>query len=136
MEALRDIGHHLLNLEVNTILCDGITAEKMPGADEALTDIARRYLRFLHSRISELAEAGVDVSAILPVLANKDARVEFGDWQLRATDLATFEALRRAALCCIAALHRQPLAGWGPHEIILERIRGNAEQIMAVFRAL
>ena len=55
---------------------------------------------------------------------------------MRAADLATFEVLRRAALCCIAALHHQPLPGWGPHEIILERIRGNAEQITAILRAL
>src|SRR4051794_25106733 len=127
MEALGDIVHNLLNLEVNTILCDGITAEKMPRAHQALTDIAHRYYRFLRSRISELERAGVDVSAGLPVLTSNGTRVELADWPVRAADLATFEVLRRAALCCIAALHYQPLPGWGPHEIILERIRGNAE---------
>jgi hypothetical protein len=136
MEALGDIAHNLLNLEVNTILCDGITAEKMPAAHQALTDIAHRYYRFLRNRISELEQAGVDVGASLPVLTSNDTRVEFDDWALRAADLATFEVLRRAALCCIAALHHQPLPGWGPHEIILERIRANAEQITAILRAL
>ncbi len=136
IEALGDIAHNLLNLEVNTILCDGITAEKMPAAHEALTDIARRYHRFLRNRMSELEQVGVDVGAALPVLTSKDTRVEFDDWQVRAADLATFEVLRRAAIFCIAALHHQPLPGWGPHEIILERIRGNAEQITAIYRGL
>ena len=84
---------------------------------------------------SELASP-LAFGAALPVLTSKDTRVEFADWQLRAADLATFEVLRRAALFCIAVLHRQPLPGWGPHEIILERIRGNAEQITAILRAL
>ena len=86
--------------------------------------------------MSELEQLGVDVSAALPVLTSKDTQVELADWQLRAADLATFDVLRRAAVFCIAVLHRQPLPGWGPHEIILERIRGNAEQITAILRAL
>ena len=50
MEALGDIACDLLNLETNTILCngitalcDGITAEKLPATHEALSDIAHRY---------------------------------------------------------------------------------------------
>lgn len=43
MEALGDIARDLLNLETSTILCDGITAEKLPATHEALSDIAHRY---------------------------------------------------------------------------------------------
>jgi hypothetical protein len=103
LQALGDIAHNLLNLEVNTILCDGITAEKMPAAHEALTDIAHRYYRFLRNRIGELEQAGVEVGASLPVLTSNDTRVEFDDWPLRAADLATFEVLRRPVLHCSAA---------------------------------
>jgi hypothetical protein len=134
MEPLGDIARNLLNLEVNTILCDGITAEKMPGVAEALTDIAQRYQRFLRNRISELQLEGVDVRGALPGLTNNGANVGFADWQIRSADLATFEALHRAAQCCITALHHQPLPGWGSNEIILDRIRGNAEQIKAIYR--
>ncbi len=136
IEALGDIARNLLNLEVNTILCDGITAEKMPGPVEALTDIAQRYHRFLRNRIDELRQAGIDVGAMLPGLTDKGASVDFAAWDIHAADLATFEALHRAAQSCIAALHRQPLHGWGPNEIILDRIRGNAEQIKAIYHGL
>ena len=134
IDALGDIARNLLNLEVNTILCDGITAEKMPGAAEALADIAQRYHRFLRNRIDELRQVGIDIVATLPELLANGARIEFEGWQVHACDLATFEALRRAAQCCITALHHTPLHGWGPHEIILDRIRGNAEQLKAIYR--
>ena len=134
IDALGDIARNLLNLEVNTILCDGITAEKMPGAAEALADIAQRYHRFLRNRIDELRQVGIDIVATLPELLANGARIEFEGWQVHACDLATFEALRRAAQCCITALHHTPLHGWGPHEIILDRIRGNAEQLKGIYR--
>jgi hypothetical protein len=134
IDALGDIARNLLNLEVNTILCDGITAEKMPGAAEALTDIAQRYHRFLRNRIDELRQAGIDIGASLPELLNHGARIEFEGWQVQAAELATFEALRRAAQSCISALHHMPLHGWGAHEIIFDRIRGNAEQLKAIYR--
>ena len=134
IDALGDIARNLLNLEVNTILCDGITAEKMPGATEALTDIAQRYHRFLRNRLDELRQAGIDIGATLPELLNHGARIEFEGWQVQAAELATFEALRRAAQSCISALHHMPLHGWGAHEIIFDRIRGNAEQLKAIYR--
>jgi hypothetical protein len=136
MEPLGDIARNLLNLEINTILCDGITAEKMPGVAEALTDIAQRYQRFLRNRMTELQQAGVDVSTSLPAINVNGTRIEFADWRVQAADLATFEALCRAAQCCIAALHGQPLHDWGSKELILDRIRGNAEQIKAIYRGL
>ena len=146
MEALGDIACDLLNLETNTILCDGITAlcdgitaEKLPATHEALTDIARRRHpdRFLRNRMSELEQVGVDVGAALPVLTSKDTRVEFDDWQVRAADLATFEVLRRAAISlhCGAA----PPAGYldgGRTKQSSSGIRGNAEQITAIYRGL
>ncbi|HEY2618193.1 MAG TPA: hypothetical protein VGI78_12700 [Acetobacteraceae bacterium] len=136
MEPLGDIARNLLNLEVNTILCDGITAEKMPGVADALTNIAQRYQRFLRNRMTELQQAGIEISTALPGIIASGARIEFEDWQVQAADLATFEALRRAAQCCIAALHGQPLHDWGSQEIIFDRIRGNAEQIKAIYRGL
>jgi hypothetical protein len=136
MEPLGDIARNLLNLEINTILCDGITAEKMPGVADALTNIAQRYQRFLHNRMSELRQAGIDVGTTLPAITDNGTRTEFEDWDVQAADLATFEALRRAAQCCIAALHQQPLHDWGSQEVILDRIRGNAEQIKAIYRGL
>lgn len=44
---LRDLGQDLTNIEVNTILADGMTGRKMPPYPEALYDIADRYARCL-----------------------------------------------------------------------------------------
>jgi hypothetical protein len=43
---------------------------------------------------------------------------------------------RRAAQCCIAALRNRPIHGWSAHQIILERIGANAEQIREIYRGL
>ena len=42
-DRLKDIGQDLINIEVNTILADGMTGRKMPPYPEALHDIAKRY---------------------------------------------------------------------------------------------
>src|SRR4051794_19050215 len=66
----------------------------------------------------------------IPELTSKDTRVEFDEWQVRTADLATFEALRCEPY---AALRRAPPAA-ARLGTILERIRGNAEQIATIYR--
>ncbi|HEY7581880.1 MAG TPA: hypothetical protein VH855_30140 [Acetobacteraceae bacterium] len=136
MQGLDAIARNLLNLEVNTILCDGISAEKMPDAAHALLDVAQRYHRFLLNRIGDLRQEGIDVRPGLPPLAANGATVDFEAWQPRSANLAVFEALRAAAQCCVAALHRNPPHGWEQRQVIFDRISVNAEQIKAIYRNL
>jgi hypothetical protein len=93
MPAFGDIARNLLNRETNTILCDGITAEKMPSVPEALRDVAQRYHRFLQNRIGELEEAGIDISATLPQLTSSGGAVAFENCHVLNAELATFEIL-------------------------------------------
>lgn len=46
-KRLKDVGQDLTNIEVNTILGDGMTGRKFPPYPEALYDIAKRYALFV-----------------------------------------------------------------------------------------
>ncbi len=75
-DRLKDIGQDLINIEVNTILADGMTGRKMPPYPEALHDIAKRYAQFLCSPV------GLDVADFF----QKAALYEDSDPQTRTTD--------------------------------------------------
>ncbi|MEM7191041.1 MAG: hypothetical protein AAF439_15625 [Pseudomonadota bacterium] len=49
-DRLKDLGQDLINIEVNTILTDGMTGRKMPPYPEALLEIAEAYDRYLRDR--------------------------------------------------------------------------------------
>lgn len=46
-DQIRDIGHDLVNIEINTIEADGILGRKMPSFPHALIDIAQKYGDYL-----------------------------------------------------------------------------------------
>lgn len=62
-DSIRDILDDVFHLETNTIICDEITARRMPPTPHALIDIAQAYVGFLERQ-------RVDVSTIVPVTTN------------------------------------------------------------------
>ena len=70
------IGKDLLSLEINTILCEGISSIKMPPPREVVKEIARDYLLFLKRMTpgtkTALKEAG---SELWKRIEKKDADV-------------------------------------------------------------
>src|SRR5215831_16644747 len=98
MPNLSEIASNLLCLAINTIVADGITAEKMPIAAEALIRVAQDYHRFLRARLRELEDLRA-AGALLPPLGIADSArlVVFYSWEVHSGDWHTFSILRRAA---------------------------------------
>lgn len=135
MPDLREITRNLLCLEVNTIVSDGITAEKMPVAGEALIWIAQQYHRFLCARVRELEDLR-NVSALLPSLGIDDAGrlTAFLDWQVHSGDWPTLTILRRAARALQRAISDAGLQDFmlPEHATIIDRIVSNCDQLKGI----
>jgi hypothetical protein len=139
MPALEEIAHNLLCLEINTIVADGITAEKMPIAGEALIRIAQDYHRFLCARLRELEDLRAG-GALLPPLGLADAArlVAFYSWQVHSGDWQTFAILRRVARVCEAVRH-EPAVRYSlhpEHDTIIDRIISNCDQLKGILLGL
>jgi hypothetical protein len=139
MADLAAIAGSLLSLEVNTIICDGMTAEKMPVAGEALIDIAQWYHLFLCRRLHELDALGAQ-PIVLPrlVIPGEAAPTPFLDWDVHSGDLRTFAVMRRVARQCQIA-RRAPelqLALLPEHDAIIDRIVNNSDQLKGIFLGL
>jgi hypothetical protein len=139
MPDLAEIAGNLLCLEVNTIIAEGMTAEKMPVAGEALIRVAQDYHRFLCNRLRELEDLGA-VAASLPRLGIDDAvrLAAFLDWQVHSGDWQTFAILRRVARACemarnVPGLHH---ALRPEHDTIIDRIVSNCDQLKGIFLGL
>jgi len=126
--------HNLLNLEINTVIKEGMTAEPMPAVPHALLDLAGDYRNLL-------AELGVDTTAFL---RSEKPWEEPLKWQTadvegcRSVKLTvspeTFHALRWAAE---RALEASPEGrSEGPltpsQQVVLTRIRGNCDAIKLI----
>ena len=135
MQGIGEIARNLLNLEVNTIISNGISAEKMPGAVDALVDVAQEFHRFLCMRVADLRNAGAPIDNRLPQIGTAAGVDTFEVWHVDTGGLTTFEALRRAATCCLASAHEIGL-DWRQYEVILDRIRRNSDQIKAIYQAI
>ena len=64
MTDFGDIAGKLLTLEIDTIVSDGIAAERMPSDGQALIRIAQLYKDFLGRAIDEVRDAGSDVPGL------------------------------------------------------------------------
>ena len=139
MPDLGEIARNLLCLEVNTIITDGITAEKMPIAGEALIRVAQDYHRFLCARAHELEDLQA-AGALLPPLGIDDARrlAAFFRWNAHTGDWQTFAILRRVARACQAARHMPALrpALRPEHDVVLDRIVSNCDQLKGILLGL
>jgi hypothetical protein len=139
MPDLGEIARNLLCLEINTIVADGITAEKMPIAGEALIRVAQDYHRFLCARLRELEELRA-AGAVLPPLGIADAArlAAFFDWQVHSGDWQTFTTLRRVARACQMARRAPDLqyALRPEHDTIIDRIISNCDQLKGILLGL
>jgi hypothetical protein len=139
MPDLAAIASSLLSLEVNTILCDGMTAEKMPIAGEALIDVAQWYHHFLCLRLRELDALAAE--PIVPprlVVPDEAVPTSFNTWRVHSGGLITFGVLRRVARLCQNARQARVLqhALQPEHDAILDRIVNNCDQIKGIFLGL
>jgi hypothetical protein len=106
----RRLGASLLNLEINTIVSEGITAERMPVLPHALLDIIKEYVETLLLLELPLAELDAWMTAPDPVrFARPPAPLDAprdGEAIIAASapNLATFARLRCAALATQALL--------------------------------
>jgi hypothetical protein len=136
MANLAGIASGLLSLEVNTIICDGMTAEKMPVAAGALIDIAQGYHHFLCVRARELEGLESPITTMPRVqLFSATSATPFVGWKVHSGDLLTFAVMRRVARACQDARGRVTLQHLlrPEHDVILDRIVNNCDLIKDIF---
>lgn len=105
-DRLKTIAEGLLTLEINTIVCQHIAADKMPQPEHALIDVANEYGSWLRDR------------------HQKNVFVEGEPSEASA---AMFLKLRRAA---------SELLETAGDTNLLERIRKYSDQLMGIFKRL
>jgi hypothetical protein len=131
---LTQVARSLLNIEVNTIIRDAMTAEQMPPLPHALLDIAEQYA-------DELCRLGLDLPAIfnLPGGVPPEGAPAWvqppAAWigALLTDSSDTFERLRWAAqgaLTSNLAAMRVPPA----KRVLLSRIVNNSDTIKEMFK--
>jgi hypothetical protein len=138
MPDFADIARSLLYLEVNTLICDGMTAEKMPVAGEALIRVAQTYQRFLCQRLVELEKLGAPVDGLPRIQIDDAAPVSFIEWAVHSGDLPTFSTLRRVAHLCQQARRAPDLHyGLNPEDdVVVDRVLYSCDQIKGIFLGL
>jgi hypothetical protein len=106
----RRLGASLLNLEINTIVSEGITAERMPVLPHALLDIIKEYVETLLLLGLEVVELDSWMQAVDPVrfgtapplpTSRRDGEAIVAQ---SPPNLATFARLRCAAMATQALL--------------------------------
>lgn len=131
---LTGVARSLLNIEVNTIVRDSMTAEQMPVLPHALLDIANDYAR-------ALCNLGVDLVPFFtaPMEQVQDLAVSWTDAPGFATDdiviaPETFHRLRWAAK--LANVDRSMRGARIPatRRVILDRICNNCDTIKEFFK--
>lgn len=131
---LRELARNLLSLEVNTILKENITAERMPAVGHTLLDIAGEYARFL-------CDVGYDLDPYFAKGAGAAADVTSG-WrpsrQFDSGELAiaeeTFDRLRWAAKSALADAAAAPAGLTAVQKSILDRICNNADTLKEILK--
>jgi hypothetical protein len=131
---LTGTARSLLNIEVNTIVRDNMTAEPMPPLPHALLDIASDYAR-------ELCALGIDLQAYFAAPLADPATIALA-WLDNPGSIAdvltvsadTFDRLRWAAKIANRA-HGPPAARITPAKrVLLDRIVNNCDAIKEMFK--
>ena len=138
MADLASIGRELLTLEINTIVSDGITAERMPTDGQALIRIAQLYKSFLSDVIAEVIDAQGMIGT-LPIVRLGDGTVApFLDWDVASGGMRTFAALHAAARTCREARSTapQPNTMHPEHDAVLARVAGACLDIQTLLRRM
>ena len=160
IDSLTEIGRDLTKIEVNTVLKDGMTGRKMPWFPHALIDIAQVYVAAL-DRIGmqqssleavlaipePLREAGdkTDQTELHPLRQSVlDGRTKAeGVFEAVDNGWDTFDKIRWAASLLLtradqaAAANKASRYKLQPGDIsVLQRIRGNCDQIKAILERL
>lgn len=138
-DVIQSMAYDLCNIEVSTVIKDGITARKMPEPAHALLDIAKKYFDFLRQRFEEIEGAKLrtkkETEAGDPKFGgpfkSKGSETGFDllDGFDRVLKTDTFDNLRNAALAI------RPLAK-GSEPVIIDRIVRNCDQIKGLFENL
>jgi hypothetical protein len=116
---LGNLADALLTLEINTIVKAGMSAQKMPEMQAALSSLAQDYCRFLLDRRNGFA----------PTIKDGDDTRALADSDVASGSQAAFETLRDAA---DAIMRSGPLAADDERGPILTRIKSNSAQIAAL----
>lgn len=137
MPDIADLGGlagRLLSLEIDTMVSDGIAAERMPADGQALIRIACLYKDFLSRAIEEVRDAGVAVPGLPPFVGQDGKPTPFDRWDVDTGGLRTFTALLGATRACQAARETvpPPNALKTEHEAILARVGGACGDIRAM----
>lgn len=138
MPDLADVARRLLTLEVDTIVSDGIVADRMPSDGQALIRIAQLYKDFLARVVDEVEANGGAVEG-LPAFVGEDGRARaFMAWDVRTGGIRTFDALRAAARACQAARAAvpRPHAMRAEHDPILARVAGGCGDVRDILRRM
>lgn len=164
IDRLAEVGRDLTKIEVNTVFKDGMTGRKMPWFPHALIDVAKDYvdalermgvptaqLQALLALEEPLREAG-QVSDLQAIHPQRQAVLD-GRAQVATPFVAidngwdTFDKLRWVADLALRRLERERLQGRtgkgtstarmaAGDTSILQRIRGNCDQIKAMLDRL
>jgi hypothetical protein len=133
---LTGTARSLLNIEVNTIVRDNMTAEPMPPLPHALLDIAADYAR-------ELCALGVDLPAYFATPLADPTTIAHA-WldnpgsvsDLLTVSADTFDRLRWAAKNANRAPGLQAARITPSKRVLLERIVNNCDAIKEMFKRL
>jgi len=133
---LTGTARSLLNIEINTILRDNMTAEPMPPLPHALLDIAGDYS-------SELCALGVDLAVYFTAAPADPSTITlaWADNPSSVSDLLTvsadtFDRLRWAAKNASKAQGHEALRITQAKRILLDRIVNNCDAIKEMFKRL
>lgn len=130
---LTSIARRLLNMEVNTILCDAMTAEPMPAVPHALLDIATWYTDTLIGIGLDVAGFfAADSGARRSLAASWKRSAERGGAELKVS-ANTFDALRWAAQKANDSPEAAERLKDG-RRTLLERIVNNSDVIKEMFK--
>ena len=139
-EWFGDISSDLFNIEVNTILSDNITAQKMPSPRHALLDIGKGYYEALEAmfvtckagRDAELARTGEQMESEAeeadPEWLAIDENGNYGSY-------AAFDAIRTQANSLLKDRDRE--GALDPEQrSVLPRIKENSDLLKGMFNSL
>lgn len=126
----------LLNIEVNTILRDNMTAEPMPPLPHAILDIAEDYAR-------RLVSFGVDLAPYFAAPADALGKVE-PTWTAAPAPVSgyltvsgeTFERIRLAARNAAGSAAAAPRRLDSSERVLLDRIINNCDEVKEILKRL
>ena len=137
-QRFTDIATDLFNIEVNTILRDNITAQKMPNSRHALIDIGKMYKKALakmEAAYGKAADGGVARSGVIHASQTTPEMLTHSVGQCYGS-FNGFSGLREWASRLLNDVYTGKIALEPDQTAILPRIKDNSDLLKGMFTNL